>query len=54
MIQGETIWTPPADWRRRFELGRYIEWLRDERGLQFAGYDELWRWSVTDIESFWA
>ena len=54
MIQGEAIWTPPADWRGRFEMGRYVEWLRLERGLDFPGYDELWRWSVTDIEGFWA
>ena len=54
MIQGEVIWTPPEDWRERFELGRYVEWLRTERGLDFAGYNELWRWSVTDLEGFWA
>ena len=53
MRQGEAIWTPPPDWRRRFEMGRYMEWLRSERGLDFAGYDELWRWSVTDLEAFW-
>ena len=35
-------------------MGRYIEWLRLERGLDFTGYDELWRWSVTDLEGFWA
>ena len=54
MMQGEVIWTPPPDWRQRFEMGRYVEWLRIERGLDFPGYDELWRWSVTDIEGFWA
>ena len=54
MQQGERIWEPPGDWRERFELGRYIEWLRTERGLEFAGYDELWHWSVGDIEAFWA
>ena len=54
MKQGEAIWTPPADWRERFAMGRYVEWLRTERGLDFAGYDELWRWSVTDLEGFWA
>jgi acetoacetyl-CoA synthetase len=54
MIQGEAIWTPPADWRQRFEMGRYLDWLQLERGLDFAGYDELWRWSVSDIEGFWA
>jgi acetoacetyl-CoA synthetase len=35
-------------------MGRYVEWLRTERGLDFPGYDELWRWSVTDLEGFWA
>ncbi len=54
MFQGEVIWVPPADWRERFEMGRYVEWLRTERGHDFAGYDELWRWSVTDLEGFWA
>ena len=54
MRQGEAVWTPPADWRERFEMGRYVEWLRTERGLDFQGYDGLWRWSVTDLEGFWA
>ena len=27
---------------------------RGERGLEFADYDELQRWSVTDLEAFWA
>src|SRR4029453_13799433 len=36
------------------ELGRYLEWLRSERALDFAGYEEVWRWSVSDLEAFWA
>jgi acetoacetyl-CoA synthetase len=48
---GDVLWTPPAD--ARTELGRLLEWLRDERGLEFADYDELHRWSVTDLEAFW-
>ena len=50
---GDVLWRPPADARERFELGRYLEWLRTQCGLDFAGYDELWRWSVTDLEGFW-
>ena len=38
----------------RFVLGRYLAWLRTEQGLDFAGYDELWRWSVSDLEGFWS
>ena len=34
-------------------LTLFREWLRDHRDLNFSNYDELWNWSVTDIESFW-
>ena len=54
LTQGQVLWTPPADARERFVLGRYLEWLGSERGLNFSGYDELWQWSVTDLEGFWA
>jgi acetoacetyl-CoA synthetase len=45
---------PPPDARQRFVLGRYLEWLRTKRGLDFADYDELWKWSVSDLEGFWS
>ncbi len=32
----------------------YREWLREHRGLEFADYEALWRWSVTDLEGFWS
>ena len=51
---GEILWTPPADLRESTEVGRYLNWLRDERDQEFGCYDALWRWSVTDLESFWA
>ncbi len=51
---GEILWTPPADLRDSTEIGRYLNWLRDECGHDFASYDELWRWSVSDLEQFWA
>ena len=53
MLQGEVIWTPPDDARERSEIGRYLTWLEAERGLAFADYHELHRWSVTDLEGFW-
>lgn len=35
-------------------MTRYMDWLRVTRGLPFSRYDELWTWSVTDLEAFWA
>jgi acetoacetyl-CoA synthetase len=48
------LWTPPADVRETTEIGRYLAWLEQERGLAFADYDELWRWSVDDLPAFWS
>src|SRR5215208_4910202 len=47
------MWTPPADGRETTQLGRYLGWLRETRGIEHAGYEELWRWSVDDLEGFW-
>jgi acetoacetyl-CoA synthetase len=54
LIQGDVVWTPPPDAAERTELGRYIRWLQDERGLDLADYEALWRWSVTDLGGFWS
>jgi acetoacetyl-CoA synthetase len=42
------LWTPPDSLLQRATLGAY----RRERG--FATYHELWRWSVDDLDGFWA
>jgi acetoacetyl-CoA synthetase len=44
------LWQPPADLVERALITRYMRWL--DRG--FGSYDELWRWSVEDLEGFWA
>ena len=31
-----------------------MEWLARERGLAFGTYQDLWRWSVTDLDAFWS
>jgi acetoacetyl-CoA synthetase len=52
--QGDVLWAPSEDVRRESHLGRYLAWLRDERGLVFGEYDELLRWSIDDLEGFWS
>jgi acetoacetyl-CoA synthetase len=50
----EILWQPPSDARSRTRLGRYMTWLQESRSLSFATYDELWQWSVDDLEGFWS
>ncbi|HUK02200.1 MAG TPA: acetoacetate--CoA ligase [Steroidobacteraceae bacterium] len=52
--EGDLLWTPSAAWVERSNLTAYMRWLEKTRGLKFTRYDELWRWSVSDLEAFWA
>jgi acetoacetyl-CoA synthetase len=35
------------------QILRFERFLRESRGLEFADYESLWRWSVTDLRGFW-
>ena len=48
------MWTPPSDVYATSQLGRYLAWLADSRGLSIPGYTELWNWSVSDLDGFWS
>jgi acetoacetyl-CoA synthetase len=48
-----TVTSVPASAPHLPQIRLYQNWLRDERGLSFATYHELWRWSVTELDAFW-
>jgi acetoacetyl-CoA synthetase len=50
----EKLWEPSAELVERSRLTEYMRWLEAERGLRFDSYDDLWRWSVDDLEGFWS
>jgi acetoacetyl-CoA synthetase len=52
--EGDLLWTPSAERIAGSHLTAYRGWLERERGLKFKDYDALWRWSVTELEAFWA
>jgi acetoacetyl-CoA synthetase len=53
-VSVEPMWTPSPERIEHSNMTRYLRWLRERRGLRFESYDELWRWSVTDLDAFWA
>jgi acetoacetyl-CoA synthetase len=52
--QPELLWEPSEERVQRATLTRYRAWLASERNLTFDSYEELWRWSVSDLEAFWS
>jgi acetoacetyl-CoA synthetase len=53
-VKPEVLWTPSPERVERAWLTRYQAWLGETRGLAFDDYQELWRWSVSELEDFWA
>jgi acetoacetyl-CoA synthetase len=49
----EPLWEPSPELVERSRLRGFMDWLEAERGLRFADYHELWRWSVDDVDGFW-
>jgi acetoacetyl-CoA synthetase len=54
MDEPEILWTPTAGRVGRATITRYQHWLEESLGLRFDTYEQLWRWSVSDLEGFWA
>jgi acetoacetyl-CoA synthetase len=50
---GDILWTPSPERIRHANVTALRLWLERERGLQFADYAAMWRWSVEDLEGFW-
>jgi acetoacetyl-CoA synthetase len=51
---GEVIWEPPDSPASECGLTSYLDWLGREKGHAFADYEELWAWSVADLDAFWS
>jgi acetoacetyl-CoA synthetase len=54
VTEGELLWTPDARTAAHSQVAQFMRRLADERGLRFATYEELWRWSVSDLDGFWS
>ncbi|MGB0099809.1 MAG: acetoacetate--CoA ligase [Nocardioides sp.] len=48
------VWQPSSDWRTSTRVGRFMDWLASERGVELETWDDLWTWSVTDLDGFWS
>jgi len=52
MPAGKLLWEPDSAQVRRTNIAAYMKWLQ-KRGRDYRGYDDLWSWSVDDLEGFW-
>ena len=48
------LWEPGDAFAGRTGLRAYMQWLSAHHGVDATSYDELWRWSIGDLEGFWS
>ncbi|WFU44627.1 acetoacetate--CoA ligase [Bradyrhizobium sp. CB82] len=49
----ELLWTPSEDKIVGSRLWDYMGWLDERQGRKFEDYEDLWRWSTSDLNTFW-
>ena len=52
-IEGRLLWEPTPQTASLSNVAQFMRWLRQTRGLDFTAYDDLWTWSVSDLDGFW-
>lgn len=53
-MDGDVLWEPTEAVVERSKMGRLRRQIERRHGIIFAGYPELWQWSVDNLEQFYA
>ncbi len=53
MPLGELLWKPDEESIRKSTLTKYMEWVKVEHDITADSYGQLWKWSISDVGSFW-
>jgi len=53
-VKRKLLWEPSANWIKNVNITRFIEFINKEYSAGVNGGKELYKWSITNIEDFWA
>jgi acetoacetyl-CoA synthetase len=48
------LWEPSKEWIENAEISKFIELVNKKYSLSISGAKDLYKWSVNEIEDFWA
>jgi acetoacetyl-CoA synthetase len=48
------LWTPTPERADASTMAAFERYLGETRGFEFDDYNQMWEWSVTDLDAFWA
>src|SRR5215213_6179905 len=50
----QPLWQPTPQTLEQAEMTRFLRTVAERTGRTFDTYDELWQWSIEDLDGFWA
>jgi acetoacetyl-CoA synthetase len=53
VAEGDLLFTPSPERAAGSEMARFISFLADSGLVSASSYDELWQWSIRNLEAFW-
>ncbi|QJR14172.1 acetoacetate--CoA ligase [Usitatibacter palustris] len=48
------LWTPSPERIANANMTAFMKFVNEQHGKSFANYDDLYRWSIDQLEDFWA
>jgi acetoacetyl-CoA synthetase len=52
-MSGKVLWIPTAERYNASTMAQFEQFVARTKGLTFADYNAMWRWSIDDLEGFW-
>jgi acetoacetyl-CoA synthetase len=52
-MNSKSLWAPSKNFKQSTHLYAYKQWLAKTHQLHFESYEQLWQWSIDNIEDFW-
>lgn len=47
------LWKANPNFVENSRMHTFMQWVNTQHGLSLQGYDDLWQWSVDNVEQFW-
>src|SRR5690606_29389851 len=51
--EGSLLWQPDKAKIKNSNLNHFMNWLQQNKGLDFKDYSSMWNWSIEQTENFW-
>lgn len=51
--EGKKLWEGSEEYKNQSNIAQYMKWLKETKNLEVDNYEDLWKWSVDEIETFW-